>query len=132
MPSVSPFRLTGEDLPDLDKKTRDGLQPLFDALNVTMGQLVPSYNATPTEDVRDVSLSIGAAVADSFPLKFTTAIAQPRVVVLANVRPKATGHLLTTPFVMQGFGLTGNGLVTVPWVTGLLPLNSYTLTFLVR
>lgn len=43
MPAVSPYRVVVEDLPDLDKKTRLGLQPLLDALNIVLGQVVSGF-----------------------------------------------------------------------------------------
>lgn len=46
MSQVAPFRLTPEDLPDLDKKTREGLVPLLEALNSTLQQLVATANGT--------------------------------------------------------------------------------------
>lgn len=46
--SVYPFRLTAEDLAELDTKTRNGLQPLLDALNETLGQLVNVTNSART------------------------------------------------------------------------------------
>lgn len=47
--SLSPFRITPEDLPDLDSKTRNGLAPLLDALNVSVQQLFAAAQAVPAE-----------------------------------------------------------------------------------
>lgn len=132
MTVVSPYRVTPDDLEELDGKTRNGLNPLLDALNITVQQLVNVSQAT-SEDYVDVTLAVGATVADSFPLVFRHPLEnQPRGVFLANIRPRDQDHILTTPFVMQGFRLTDNGLVSIPWVTGVLADNTYDLTFLVR
>jgi len=45
MSVVSPYRVTPMDLRGLDKATRDGLQPLVDALNIVIQQLVKKANA---------------------------------------------------------------------------------------
>lgn len=128
MTVVSPYRLTAEDLPDLDSKTRRGVGPLLDALNVTLPQLVAAV--AESSPYVDVTLAVGATVADSFPLLFRHSLqTRPRFVALANVRPRDPDHALTTPFVSQGFGLTDNGLVSVQWVTGVIANNTYDLTF---
>lgn len=131
-PQVPPFRVTPEDLADLEKSTRNGLEPLLQALNDTIGQLVPTVNATPLEEICDVTLKTGLVVADSFPLKFATSVSQPKVVVLGNCLPKDPGHSLTTPFALQGFRVIGTGVVSIQSITGMLPSNTYSLTFLVR
>lgn len=129
---IVPLRITGEDLPDLDSKTRNGMQPLLDAVNTFAQQTVAAAAGQSAEQYVDVTLVTQAAVADSFPLRFRHGLESPRAVLLANIVPKDPDHDLTDPFVMQGFQLTDNNLVSVPWVTGLLPSSTYTLTFLVR
>lgn len=131
--TISPFKLTPDDMAELDRKTAAGLQPLLDALNVTMQQLVQAVNALPGEQFVTVALQTDTTLADSFPITFKHGLStRPRGVWLANCQPKDTAHSLTTPFVAQGFSLTDGGLVSVPWVTGLLASNAYTLTFYVR
>ena len=44
---ISPYRIVAEDLEGLDKKTREGLAPLLDALNQTIQQLVASSQSSP-------------------------------------------------------------------------------------
>lgn len=129
--NIAPFRVTPEDLPDLDKKTAQGLTPLLAALNVTMQQLVAAF-ARSSEQYVPVSLQVGAVVADSFPLVFRHALPRVSSVELINVQPIDVNHVLTAPWVMQGWTLTDGGLVSVPYVTGLLASNSYNLTFLVK
>lgn len=132
IPIVSPYRLTPEDLAGLDSKTRSNLSPLLDALNTTLPQLVAASQAV-SEQYVDVPLVVGATVAASFPLLFrAAAIARPLAVLLANLRPRDVNHVLTAPFVVQGWSLTDNGLVSVPWITGLLVNNTYDVTFLVK
>lgn len=131
-PQIAPFRVTPDDLPDLEKATRNGLEPLLYALNDTLSQLVPVINATPLEEVRDVMVRTGLVVAESFPLKLATSVSQPKVVVLGNCLPKDPNHSLATPFVMQGFRVSGTGVVSIQSITGMLPGNTYSLTFLVR
>lgn len=133
MNDVSPFKLTPDDLDGIDRKTRDGLGPLLDALNVTMQQLVQAVNSAQSSRFVPVVLVTDAVVDDSFPIVFKHGLAsRPSDVSLANILPKDPDHVLTTPFVMQGWGLTDASLVSVPAVTGLLPLNSYTLVFRVQ
>lgn len=131
MTSITPFRITPEDLADLKAETREGLMPLLDALNVTLQELVAAAAATPTEEVVSVYLQTDTAVSTSFPLVFKTSVPRPTWVGMVCV-PKDQNHSLTTPFVMQGFQLTDAGLVSVPWITGLLAFNGYNLTFFVR
>lgn len=132
MTQVAPFRITTDDLPDLKAEVRDGLAPLLDGLNITLQQLVQASQGVPTEQFVSVTLVTDATLADSFPLTFKHSLERPQGVLMANIAPKDVNHVLTVPFVMQGFQLTDGGLVSVPWITGLLPLNSYNLTFLVR
>jgi hypothetical protein len=129
---VSPYRITPDDLPGLKSDVRNGLFPLLDALNITIPQLVQGMGSVG-EDYVPVVLTTGAAVADSFPLVFRHPLGvRPRGVFLANILPRDPDHLLTTPFVMQGFGLTANNLISVPWITGVLASNTYDLTFLIK
>ncbi len=130
--SVAPYRVTPEDLSELDAKTLEGISPLVDALNITVPQLVQAADAAPVEQWVDITLATGATVADSFPLVFKCLLAKPRGLFLANIRPKDPDHIKTTPFVVQGFALTDAGLMSVPWITGLLADNTYFLTLLVR
>lgn len=129
--TVASYRVTPDDLPDLDRATQDGLQPLLDALNVTLPQLV-RYTEAAGEQYINLKLVVEATVAASFPLVFKQALPTVRSVFLANIRPADVNHDLTTPFVLQGWSLTDQGLVSVPWITGLLASNSYDLTFLVK
>ncbi len=129
---VSPYRVTAEDLEGLDKKTLEGITPLLDALNTTIQQLVSAVQGPTGQAFVDVSLLVETSVADSFPLTFRHGLPNtPRGVFLANITPGDGDHVLTTPFVIQGWGLTDAGLVTIQAITGLLASNSYKLTFLV-
>ena len=132
----TPFRMTSEDLEGVDGKVKAAVGPILESLNLTLGDVssiltgnVGSDNLD--EEIKTIKLSIDT-VAGSFPLKFKTKVVQPRVVVMANCVPSDPAHSLTTPFVMQGYGLTDFGLVSIPAITGLLASNSYTLTFWVR
>lgn len=131
MIQVAPFRVTPEDLADLDAKTRDGIQPLLDALNVTLQQLTQAADQAPQDQLVPATLVTDATVADSFPFVFKHSVPKPSFVQMV-CNPKDVNHTLATPFVMQGFQLTDGGLVSIPFITGLLPLNTYNLTFLVR
>lgn len=131
MSVVSPYRVTDEDLPDLDAKTREGIAPLLDSLNTVVPQLVDATHALPTEQLIEMTLVTEAAVADSFPLVFKHSVPKPRWVGMV-CNPKDQSHSLATPFVMQGFQLTDAGLVSIPNITGLLPDNTYSLTFLIK
>lgn len=129
---VTPFRVTVEDLDGLDGKTREGLMPLIDALNVFGQQVVQAVAFSPQESFADVVLAVGPVVEDSFPLVFRNPLeSTPRWVGL-SVKPRDVNHDLTNPFVMQGFGVTAQGLISVPWITNLLASNTYDLTFLVK
>ena len=48
MTTVYPFKVTPDDLQALDGKTRDGIQPLIDALNTTLQQVVQALQQQPT------------------------------------------------------------------------------------
>lgn len=128
---VSPYRITPEDLPDLDKKTLAGITPLLEALNTTVPQLVQGSQAVGSQFV-PVTLQVGAVVADSFPILFRHALPRVVSVRLDNIAPGDVNHVLTAPWVMQGWTLREGGLVAIPFVTGLLASNSYRLSFEVR
>src|SRR5687768_10540999 len=105
---VSPYRITPDDLPELKSDVRNGMAPLLDGLNITIPQLVQASQAS-NEDYVDVTLAVGAVVADSFPLVFRHRLAmRPRGVFLANTSPRDVDHVRTTPWVAQGFELTDN------------------------
>lgn len=127
---ITPLRITAEDIPS--KKVGEAIGPLLEDLNVTIQDIVTAFARLPDEELVTISLVTGAAVADSFPIRFRTAVPQPRGVVLANIVPKDPAHSLLLPFVVNGFGITDEGLVSVKWITGLLPSNGYQFTFAVR
>jgi hypothetical protein len=127
---VAPFRTTDEDLAELDSKTREGLQPLLGALNITLQETVAAFANMPSISVMPVTLVTDTTAADSFPLVFKHNLGTtPRWVGMV-CNPKDPAHVLTTAFVMQGFQLTDAGLVSVPWITGILPSSTYNLAFL--
>lgn len=128
---VQPFHVTPEDLEALDPKTLEALTPLLDSLNVTLGQMTQALALTSAPGFVEVKLAVGPTVADSFPLKFRNPLDRKPMWVGMNIRPKDPDHVLTTPFVMQGFNITDAGLISVPWITGVLASNSYALTFVV-
>lgn len=129
---ITPFRVTADDLPDLDAKVRAGIENLLDALNITLPQLVQAAQLAPEDNVVELNFVTGATVAGSFPLTFKHGLsAAPRFVSMVCV-PKDPNHSLATPFVMQGFSITDAGLVSVPFITGLLVDQSYRLSFYVR
>jgi len=129
--NVAPFRVTPEDLAGLDRKTMAALQPLLEALNITLGQTVAALAAVSNAAVVSVTLRTGAAVADSFPLEFRTPVARPVWVGMACT-PRNINESNATARVQQGFRLTDAGLVSIPFVTGLAVNSTYDLVFLVR
>lgn len=129
--NITPFRVTSEDLAGLDRKTQAGLQPLLEALNVTLSQAVAALAAQPVEQLVSVTLRTGTTVAASFPLVFKTAVVKPSWVDMV-CNPKSPDHAHTNARVMQGFQLTDAGLVSIPFITGLLSDSTYQLTFLVK
>ena len=130
--SATPFHIVQEDLEGLDSKTKAGLEPLLNALNVTLSDLVSASGGVPEQWITQ-TLKTDATVADSFPIVFKNPLGtKPRGVFLANIKPKDEDHSLTTPFVLNNWTLTDAGLISVSWVTGILALNTYTLTFLIK
>jgi hypothetical protein len=129
---VSAYRCSGEDLVDLDKKTRYGIAPLLDSLNVSLSPLIGVVNSLPTDDVRTVGIAVDTTLASVFPLKFSSSVARPKVVLLTNCVPEDAAHSLATPFVAQAWQLTATGLILVPTITGILVNNKYSLTFWIR
>lgn len=128
---VSPFRVAVEDLDGLEPKVRNALLPLIENLNVTLGQVVQAIASIPAQGVVAFTLELGPTVADSFPLRFKNPIARRPTYVAMTLRPKNPDHSMTTAFVCQGFNLTDEGLISVPWITGLVASNVYELTFTV-
>ena len=132
----SPYRIIPEDLEGADKKTLAALDPMMNALNDTLNDVVQVLTGgigsdNLADEVKSIKVTVDT-LAGFFPFKFRTKVTQPRVVVLANVQPADAAHSLATPFVMQGYTLTDSGLVSIPAITGLLANNVYTLTFWVR
>lgn len=59
--NVTPFKFTADDLGALDKKTRTGLQPLLEALNVTMQELVAALASLGNGVTNSGTFTSGAA-----------------------------------------------------------------------
>lgn len=93
---VSPYRVTPEDLVDLDSKTRNALVPLLEALNVTLPQLVQAValaGNTQTMSGTFAAEAGGSAYVDVTPKQ----VVRPYSVVLDFIRrtdsqPMATAH----------------------------------------
>lgn len=128
----TPFRVTDEDLAALGGDVREGMQPLLGSLNITLNDVVQILTGRVGTDNLAVDLRpMEVEVADdTFPLRFTTSVAKPRF-ILMNCNPKDPAHSLTTPFVMQGFGVTEAGLISIPNITGLVVGETYSLSFLI-
>lgn len=58
---IQPYRIVAEDLEGLDRKTRDALAPLLDALNNTLQQLVTLAQTAPESDTRTAPFITDAA-----------------------------------------------------------------------
>lgn len=129
--NVAPFHLTPEDLAGLDRKTMAALQPLIEALNVTLGQTVAALAAVSDAAPVPLTLRTGSIVADSFPLQFRTPVAKP-VWIGMVCNPRNINESHASARVMQGFGLTDAGLVSIPFITGLVANSTYDFVFLVR
>ncbi len=129
---TSSYYLTADDLPEADKKTLAAIQPLLDALNRTLGTLIPQANSVPAIDFITMSVNIDTALASRFPLLFKSqTVPRPQSVTIARIVPADSAHVLTTPFVVQQWGMTGAGFISVGNISGLLVNNSYQITFMV-
>lgn len=133
MSVITPYRVVSEDL-DLKNDVKEGLADLLDSLNVTVPQLVQAASATPEENYVNVTLQTDATVEDSFPLTFKHGLtSRPRLVLLANIdTDESTAFGRIDPWVLNGWTLTDNGLVSVTWITNLVAPAKYDLTFYVR
>ncbi len=106
--TVSTFRLTPADLGDLDPKTRDGLAPLLNRLNIVLQELVKAANAV--EDVvTDVTPfttdGAGAALVDIVnPLSVL-----PTCVLLASLS-RQDGQPVDTGSDLSSWELTVSGI----------------------
>jgi hypothetical protein len=131
MANTSAFYITAEDLPDLDKKTKVALQPLLDALNRTLGSLVPQANEVPEREYKTLNVAVNS-LSSTFPIIFKSSVVSPKSVILSNIRPISPGHDLSIPFVVQGWTITSKGLISITSITGLLPNEAYSLTFTIE
>jgi hypothetical protein len=129
--------MTSEDLEGIDSKVRAGLSGVLEGLNVTLGDVVSILTKGAggdnlNEELKAVKLVVDDTLASAFPLQFKTTVKAPRMVLLVNCQPEDPNHSLATPFVVQGYGFTDAGLVSIPAITGILASNTYALTFWVR
>lgn len=113
MRGVSPYRLTVEDLPELDNKTREGLQPLLNALNVTLGQVVQALQVQPSGRLFDLDVTAddvgGVEVALTMP--------RPTSVTVEQLR-RFDGQSISTAYGMSWIAIAEGIRVTL---VGLMP-----------
>lgn len=57
IPNIPPYRVTADDLPDADKKTRQAIEPLLDALNRTLATIGLAFNALTIPDPKSSSFT---------------------------------------------------------------------------
>lgn len=65
--SLPTYRLTGEDLPDADKKTKAAIDPLLSALNVCLARVITALNSLEVPALKTTSFTttdLGAAYVD--------------------------------------------------------------------
>lgn len=126
---IPSYRITKEDLKDLDKKTYDGLEPLIEALNNTLGQIVALLNSAPTTDIRQVTFTTKTGLIDSFPLVFNTTVTKPRAVLIGQViAPSGTD---VSVGISPIWNQLANGNISVSLISGLVPETRYQITFIV-
>lgn len=131
----TPFRFV-IDSEGLDSKVRVGIQPLADSLNVSVGNIVDILTGNVGSDnlgdeIRQVQVATLASVSDSFPLVFKTKVLRPQFVAM-TVTGYPAAQDLTLPIAMQGFGVTDQGLISIPWITNLMVSSKYSFAFWVR
>ena len=98
MSVISPFRLTPDDLPGLDKKTREGLQPLLDALHITIQQLVQEAAAAPT--TKELSSTFQSSATGTAFVDFNPApLTRVRSLVVDQIR-RSDSAPMTTAYAM--------------------------------
>lgn len=129
MADISPFRMGVDDLEDADSKFKKAVEPIIDNLNDTLGQLVPAVNGILPRQIIRITLQTTLNAVDTFPVTFRTTIANPQVVEMVNCIPKDVSHIQTAAFVRQTWDINAAGLVSIRYITGLQPLNTYTLVF---
>lgn len=129
--NITTYRLTADDLDGLDKKTVSGLEPLIDALNLTLGQLVPVVNNEPAVDQRVITFQTGGTIPESFPLLLRSSITNPASVIVGNIVAADRNHDYTVPSVVNGFYLTSSGSIAVRYISGLNANSKYTLTLVI-
>lgn len=127
MNAISPFRFTVDDLPDLDKKTREGLQPLLDQLNVFVQQVNAMALALPETAIVSGTFSTDAAGSVYVPIN--PALATRAVsVTLGDLRP-ANGTEITSPYAFS-WQYVGAGVRLL--FVGLAVLTKYSFTVSVQ
>ncbi len=129
--SVPTYRISNEDLPDLDKKNKEALQPLIDNLNNTLGQVVPAVNAIVAIDKRDITFTTKTSLADTFPIVFNTVITAPFAVFIGGKVVCPVGTDTSAGISVNGWVQLQNGNISVKVISGLVPNTKYTLTFVV-
>lgn len=125
--SVTPYRVTPEDLIALDSKTREALTPLLDALNITIPQLVGAQDVTPRFKELESTFTSGAGVAD---VDFNPApLRKVRSLVVDQLR-RSDGARITTAWAYDWLPLP-SGVVRAHFV-GLATNTAYFLAVTIK
>lgn len=132
MSLVPDYKITAEDLDGLDKKTKDGLDPLVSALNYTIPLLVSTVNSTPIIDWVSFTFTTGTIAAASFPLAFSSIVKNVKGVSFGNFQPVGAGADYTNPWAMQGWKVNAQGNIAINFITNLQPNTKYSVTFKVE
>lgn len=85
MSTISAYRVTPEDLPDLDRKTRWGLRPLLDKLNTVLQPLVSAAN-TPSDVVTTLTSFTTTALGAAYVELSNPITSRPRCVLVAELQ----------------------------------------------
>ena len=125
------YRIVPEDLPDLDKKVRDGLEPMIDNLNRVLGAVVPAVNGLASVDYRDVTFTTRGSIADTFPLTVNTIIPTPRSVTVGRVQCPVTTDTSAGITCNQWVQLN-NGALSIQVISGLVANTRYTITLTIQ
>lgn len=118
--TISPFRFTPDDFDTLDKKTRDGLLPLLDALNTFAQQVVAfSQGVAPVGQTFGTFSTDGAGEAELTVKPLT--VNRPTAVYLDALQPRDGSISAPYSFAWQfvGAGVSAS-------FTGLDPNTKYT------
>lgn len=141
MPVPISYRLTDDDLAQIDAKVRKAIEPLLDSLQMTIPTLVNILTkGVTTDNILEDLLTIqitpfvtGADPNSIFPLLVSSkVVSYPKIFQIINCTPAKPTTPITTLPAFGPWSLTDKGGVLISRIDNLVPNAKYNLTVYFR